>query len=261
MDIQFAKYQGAGNDFILLDNRSGQLPDLNQSQIESLCNRHKGIGADGLIIIHSDTHSDFRMQYFNADGRESSLCGNGGRCAVAFAYHHKIIGRKTSFQAIDGLHTAQYYDPTKIELKMQDVKEIHQLGSDFTLNTGSPHYVKMVKGIDQIQVLQEGAALRYDKRFQPDGLNINFVEKLSPTHYKIRTYERGVEGETLACGTGTVAAALVMHHSGASEKETTLFFDAPGGALTVSFQENEAQYNTIYLTGPAQFVFSGQIKV
>jgi diaminopimelate epimerase len=261
MTIQFDKYQGAGNDFILLDNRAGTVPSLSQTQIEQLCDRHKGIGADGLIIIHTDEASDFSMQYFNADGNESTLCGNGGRCAVAFAHHKKIITQQTSFRAIDGLHTAHYFDASKVELKMVAVSDISQEGEALILDTGSPHYIKTVPAVDQISVAKEGAAIRYAERFQPGGLNVNFVEQLSPTHYKIRTYERGVEGETLACGTGTVAAAIAMHYSGASENANVLIFDAPGGRLKVSFQVAEGTYHTIYLTGPAEFVFSGSIEV
>ena len=259
MTIQFDKYQGAGNDFILLDNRTGAIPSLSKAQIEQLCDRHKGIGADGLIVIHPDETSDFRMQYYNADGKESTLCGNGGRCAVAFAHHKKIITQQATFRAIDGVHTAHYFDAHKVELKMAAVSDISQEGEAFVLDTGSPHYIKTVQAVDQVSVFEEGAAIRYAERFKPGGINVNFVEQLSPTHYKIRTYERGVEGETLACGTGTVAAALAMHYSGASKKETELYFNAPGGALTVSFQVTEGKYHTIYLTGPAEFVFSGSI--
>ncbi len=261
MTIQFDKYQGAGNDFVILDNRSGNYTELSPVQIALLCDRHKGIGADGLILIHADSKSDFYMQYFNSDGNESTLCGNGGRCAVAFAYEKEIIKNSTTFSAVDGLHTAIYTSPLKVKLEMNDVAEFYQSGTAIITNTGSPHYVQLVEDVDSIDVQKEGAAVRYSDAFKPGGLNVNFVQKEDTTHYKIRTYERGVEGETLACGTGTVAAALAMHYTKVSAEGTELHFKALGGNLTVTFEKTAGRYHSIFLIGPAAFVFSGSIEL
>ena len=261
MTIQFDKYQGVGNDFVILDNRSGNYTELSNVQIALLCDRHKGIGADGLILIHADSESDFYMQYFNSDGNESTLCGNGGRCAVAFAHDKKIIKKSTTFSAVDGLHTAIYNSPLEVKLEMNEVAKFSKSGTAIVTDTGSPHYVQLVDDVDRIDVQKEGAAVRYADAFKPGGLNVNFVQKEDATHYKIRTYERGVEGETLACGTGTVAAALAMHYTKESANSTELNFKALGGNLTVTFEETEGRYYTIFLIGPATFVFSGNIEL
>lgn len=261
MTIQFDKYQGAGNDFVILDNRQGKYNGLTVVQIAFICDRHKGVGADGLILINSDSTADFEMQYFNSDGNESTLCGNGGRCAVAFAQVKNIINNTTKFKAVDGFHSAIYDNPMQVKLEMQDVTEFSKSGSALVVDTGSPHYIELVEDVQAVNIQKEGAAIRYSDAFLPGGINVNFVEKEDPTHYKIRTYERGVEGETLACGTGTVAAALAMHYNSESANATELHFKALGGDLTVSFEVSNGNYHSIFLTGPAVFVFSGSIDI
>jgi len=261
MRIQFDKYQGAGNDFVILDNRQGKYNILTTAQIAFICDRHKGIGADGLILINSDSTVDFEMQYFNSDGNKSTLCGNGGRCAVAFAHKKNIINNATKFNAVDGIHSAIYDNAMQVKLEMQDVTKFSKVGSALVLDTGSPHYIQLVEDVQAVNIQKEGAAIRFSDPFLPRGININFVEKDDPTHYKIRTYERGVEGETLACGTGTVAAALAMHYNSESANATVLHFKALGGNLTVSFEVSNGNYHSIFLTGPAVFVFSGSIDI
>jgi diaminopimelate epimerase len=261
MTIQFDKYQGAGNDFVILDNRLGNYNGLTTAQIAFICDRHRGIGADGLILINSDSTADFEMQYFNSDGNESTLCGNGGRCAVAFAYGKNIINNTTKFNTIDGFHSAIYENSMQVKLEMKDVTEFSEVGSALVLDTGSPHYIQLVEDVKAVNIQKEGSAIRHSDDFLPGGINVNFVEKEDPTHYKIRTYERGVEGETLACGTGTVAAALAMHYKSESANATELHFKALGGDLTVSFEVSNGDYHFIFLTGPAVFVFSGSIDL
>jgi len=261
MEVQFDKYQGAGNDFVILDNRSEKYSSLTTSQIAFLCDRFKGIGADGLILINADTAADFQMQYFNSDGNESTLCGNGGRCAVAFAHLKNIITESTVFSAIDGMHSATYINPLEVHLEMRDVAEFKQQSGAVILNTGSPHYIKFVEDVDALNVNKEGAAIRYSESFMPEGINVNFVEQKDATHYKIRTYERGVEGETLACGTGAVAAALGIHYTRQSISEKEFHLAAVGGDLKVSFEVNEGIYRNIFLKGPATYVFSGTIEL
>jgi len=261
MKIEFEKYQGAGNDFLILDNRLEKYSSLTKIQIAFLCNRFKGIGADGLIFINSDEFSDFQMQYFNSDGKESSLCGNGGRCAVAFAHSKKIITDSTTFFAVDGLHGATYISPYEVQLEMKNVNELSKTENGLIINTGSPHYIRLVEDIQAIDVEKEGASIRYSNSFLPNGINVNFVEKVDSKHYKIRTYERGVEGETLACGTGAVAAALGMHYLKESEGIKEILVSAKGGDLKISFEVTEHKYHQIFLKGPATFVFSGKVEL
>ena len=261
MKIEFEKYQGAGNDFLILDNRLEKYSSLTKIQIAFLCNRFKGIGADGLILINSDEFSDFQMQYFNSDGKESSLCGNGGRCAVAFAHTKKIISSSTTFIAFDGLHTATYISPYEVQLEMKNVNELSKAENGLIINTGSPHYIRLVEDIQAIDIKKEGASIRYSDSFLPNGINVNFVEKVDSKHYKIRTYERGVEGETLACGTGAVAAALGMHYLKESEGAKEIIMAAKGGDLKISFEVKEHKYHHIFLKGPATFVFSGKVEL
>ena len=261
MEIHFDKYQGAGNDFILLDNREGNYTNLTMEQRKSLCNRNMGIGADGLILIVNSTEADFEMRYFNSDGNLSTLCGNGGRCAVAFAHHKKMIGEETRFMAIDGIHRAQLVSSDLVRLEMQEVHSFTSYDAAVVTDTGSPHYVQLVKEAATIDVQNEGAAIRYSEAFAPAGINVNFVEKKTEQHFVIRTYERGVENETLACGTGAVAAALVLHFLGETGGATQVELQAPGGVLNVDFELNQQTYQNVHLQGPATFVFSGTITL
>jgi diaminopimelate epimerase len=260
MKINFSKYHGAGNDFILIDNRK-DLYNLANSQVSHLCDRHKGIGADGLILLQESDKFDFSMRYFNADGKEASLCGNGGRCIVAFASHLGLIKNKTVFEAVDGKHEAGILssspDTDIVSLKMNDVKGWEMDGEDFVLDTGSPHYVKFVHDANMIDTVIEGREIRNSSTYAEKGINVNFVSKAGDG-LKISTYERGVENETLACGTGAVAAALA-----ASFKHFTspLKLKAKGGDLLVSFNKDDDRFTDIWLEGPATFIFKGVINI
>ncbi len=259
MKISFDKYQGAGNDFIMLDNRSGVYSSLSQLQLKKLCDRNYGIGADGVILVETTTEADFEMLYYNSDGNPSSLCGNGSRCTVAFANRYQIIGTKTTFKAIDGLHEAQLLSPSQVRLHMQDVLQLDLQKEAVVLDTGSPHYVQLVEDLSLMDVKKEGADIRYSDTYAAAGINVNFIEKISHTRFAIRTYERGVENETLACGTGAVAGALAMHHFGETKGVQQVEMITLGGVLKVEFDFHDDQYNKIYLEGPATFVFSGSI--
>ncbi len=260
MTIDFFKYQGAGNDFVMLDNRSGEYDNLSTENIEKLCDRRFGIGADGLIILENTDAYDFKMVYYNADGRESSMCGNGGRCIVAFAKRLKIVATEASFVAIDGPHEAFISADGKILLQMSNVNVINLTDNYSFLNTGSPHHVQTVESIKDINVKSLGSKIRYSDLYGDEGSNINFVEQKSSDTFAIRTYERGVEDETLACGTGATAVALAMHNSGKTQS-TNLTIEVEGGTLTVSFERNGDKYQNIFLGGPAEFVFSGSFKI
>ena len=261
MNLHFYKYQGCGNDFIILDNRSKEIK-LSTQQINQLCNRHFGIGADGLMLLEPEQGYDFKMVYYNSDGNESSMCGNGGRCITAFAKQLGVIKESTRFMAIDGEHICELKN-NEWTLKMQDVKSIQQIDKDtFFLNTGSPHIVKWVDDIDTYPVYKEGKKIRYDELFKSgNGTNVNFVQ-LKKDKLVVRTYERGVENETLACGTGVTAAALIealVHHT-----SHTNFCDVItlGGSLTVTYQKHDdASFSDIWLKGPAEFIFEGDFAL
>lgn len=255
MKTHFYKYQGAGNDFVMIDNRNGQFDKLNIELIQSICDRRFGVGADGLILIENHNEIDFDMIYFNSDGSQS-FCGNGSRCAVAFANRLGIIEAKTTFMAIDGKHDA-YLEGESIFLKMSNVKPIEKIGNDYFLDTGSPHYVQFVDKIKDMNVFSEGKAIRNSDRFKVQGTNVNFIEKISDTQIAIRTYERGVENETLACGTGVTAAAIVH---GVLNKQKHIFINAQGGDLEVQFKGDKS-FSDIWLKGPAEMVFEGEIDV
>lgn len=259
MLINFYKYQGAGNDFIIIDNRNKKVK-LSGSKIKLLCDRNFGIGADGLMLLENHLQYDFLMKYYNSDGNEGSMCGNGGRCIVAFAQTLNIIKEETAFIAVDGLHHAKVLANNNISLEMMDVNKIERMKEDYFLNTGSPHYVKFVNNLDQIAVVAEGRKIRYNNRFKAKGTNVNFVEIINDNTLKIRTYERGVENETLACGTGITAAAIV-YNSISSSKKNKINVQAKGGKLKVSFSVNNNNYNNIWLTGPAKLSFQGSINI
>jgi len=253
--LQFWKYQGTGNDFVLVDNRELHFPKDDVEYIAKLCDRRFGIGADGLILLENDDLSEFRMVYFNADGNESSMCGNGGRCIVAFAADLGIVQEKTSFTAIDGLHKAKI-NGNRVELKMMDVDSIHSVRNHFFLDTGSPHHVQEVQHLDALDIQVEGSRIRYGL-YGEKGSNVNFVEQQSTNVFKVRTYERGVEGETLSCGTGVTAVALAMYHSGKANTNT-IHVKTKGGDLEIRFAKLGERYTDITLSGPATKVFSGQ---
>ncbi len=257
MELSFFKYQGTGNDFVMIDNRKAVFPKDSQRQVASLCDRKFGIGADGLILLEQDDDFDFKMVYFNSDGKEGSMCGNGGRCLVAFAKELQLIDTVATFSAIDGVHLATIENDI-ISLKMQDVPEIAKKNNHSFLNTGSPHHVQFVTDLENFNVAKEGAKLRFGL-YGKNGSNINFVKQLSPDSFSVRTYERGVEDETLSCGTGVTAVALVAHHLGISTKKHIKIITL-GGELAVKFDCTSEGYKNIYLIGPAKFVFKGIIK-
>ncbi len=258
MIVTFYKYQGTGNDFIMIDNRIGEFPTTDNKLISFLCDRRFGIGADGLILLEEDNSSDFKMVYFNSDGNPGSMCGNGGRCIVAFAQFLGIVEQNAKFNAVDGRHKATI-DNGIISLQMQNVTEIMVKLNCLFLNTGSPHHVQMVSDLDTYNVMKEGAKLRYGI-YGAGGSNINFVEQISENDFSVRTYERGVENETLSCGTGVTAVALGMHHWGKTNSEKINIF-TKGGKLSIKFNKGPEGYENIRLDGPAEQVFKGTIKI
>jgi diaminopimelate epimerase len=253
--MKLYKYQGTGNDFIMVDNRLQNFPVNDVKLIEKLCNRRFGIGADGLILLENDTETDFKMVYFNSDGNQSTMCGNGGRCLVAFAKKLGIIKDKTTFMAIDGLHHATIDDSGLVSLQMKDVHEINVQNDYVFLDTGSPHHIQLVENLQNIDVNKDGAIIRYSGLYGKEGSNVNFVNQISNSEFTIRTYERGVEDETLSCGTGATATAIAMFATGKTNTNN-LIINVAGGKLNVTFQENNGFFTQVFLTGPAEFVFA-----
>ena len=260
MQIKFYKYQGTGNDFVMIDNRSDFFPKNNIQLIAKLCDRRFGIGADGLILLENDAETDFRMVYYNSDGNESSMCGNGGRCLVAFAKNLNVISDKATFIATDGLHHATIIENGIVSLQMKDVDQV-KIEKDYVfLNTGSPHHVILVDDIENYDVKTNGAAIRYSDLYGKAGSNVNFVSQISNNHFRLRTYERGVEDETLSCGTGATATAIAMNAIGKTNA-TNVDLDVEGGTLKVSFDKKGIAYNNVFLEGKATFVFEGIIEI
>lgn len=260
MTVHFFKYQGTGNDFILIDNRDNNFA-LTTEQIRQICDRRFGIGADGLMTLNEKEGYDFEMKYYNANGKEGSMCGNGGRCIVRFAYHLGIHRALYRFLAADGDHEAEIDISGIVSLKMKDVHNITKYHNDFVLDTGSPHYVKLVGNVMRLDVFKKGHEIRNSKDFREKGINVNFVEQdINNDKITVRTFERGVENETYSCGTGVTASALICFHNeiGFNEVEVKTL----GGKLTVEFDRTEDdQYNNIWLCGPAERVFEGEIIV
>ena len=257
MTYTFYKYQGTGNDFVIIDNRQNSFDKNDTKLVHFLCDRRFGIGADGLILLENHNDLDFKMVYYNADGNQSSMCGNGGRCIVAFANFLGIIENETSFEAIDGLHHAVVEDDF-VKLQMNNVDTIDKYESHLFLDTGSPHHVQFENELELLNVKAKGAKIRYGELYDDAGTNINFVERVDDDTFSVRTYERGVEDETFSCGTGVTAVALAMHH----QKETTnkiVYLETKGGELQVSFDINENGYHNIWLIGPAKQVYKGEI--
>jgi len=258
MRISFNKYQGAGNDFIIIDNRkSSFIP--NAELIHRLCDRHFGIGADGLILLEEKNDMPF-MRYFNSDGNESTMCGNGGRCFAAFAKKMGISDSTFGFLGIDGYHIALYNNNGSIKLKMIDVDKIEIIDDSYLLNTGSPHYVTLVRDVDAVDVAREGKLIRQSVNYNQGGTNVNFIQELQPGKLKIRTYERGVEAETLACGTGSTAAAIAYSHYFDFD-QSPIELQTLGGILKVYFNRHNNTFTDIWLEGPAQEVFEGVIGI
>ncbi len=261
MKISFYKYHGTGNDFIIIDNRENIFAPANeQDTINYLCSRKFGVGADGLMLLNKCKHTDFEMKYFNSDGHESTMCGNGGRCMVGFAQSIGIIENQTTFLAVDGIHEAVIQDGM-ISLKMQNVNNITDHNSYFTINTGSPHYVAFHDDIDNIDVDKEGRAIRESDTFEKEGINVNFVKIIDNNHLYVRTYERGVEAETLSCGTGAIASAIITAvYTGSGLNH--YFISTLGGDLEVKFNlTNNNHYEDIWLTGHAKFIYKGEVDI
>lgn len=256
--IDFYKYQGTGNDFVMIDNRDLTFNVADVDLVKRLCDRRFGIGADGLILLQNKEGYDFEMVYFNADGNTSTMCGNGGRCITAFAAELGLIKESCRFLASDGPHEALINDGNWVELKMIDVLEVEQGEDYYLLSTGSPHYVIFVEDIDDINVVENGQAIRYSSRFKEEGVNVNFVET-EKDGIIVATYERGVEDETLSCGTGVVASAIsykVRH-----PEATSVDIQTKGGALKVRLEASEnGQFRNIWLCGKGELVFAGQIS-
>lgn len=257
MPIRFFKYQGTGNDFVLIDNRKSEFPVGDTALIHKICDRRFGVGADGLMLLEQHPTADFKMVYFNADGNESTMCGNGGRCISAFARHLGVAGEQGKFMAIDGEHEYILKDHL-VHLKMIDVASISNDGDDSVLFTGSPHYVSFRKDISSLKITEEAHKVRYNATYRSEGINVNFAED-SKGRISMRTYERGVEDETLSCGTGTVAVALCVAKKN-NIPAGRLEIHTPGGLLSVSFEEEGGKYKNIWLIGPAEFVFEGVLN-
>lgn len=261
MKIHFYKYQGAGNDFILVDNRNNAVDHQNPALISRLCDRRFGIGADGALFLQQREGYDFEMVYYNADGQPSSMCGNGGRCIVAFAKYLGIIDAETTFMAVDGPHYAKISASGDwVSLQMIDVDCIYMDEDAYVLNTGSPHYIKLTKDLQNKDVYAEGCAIRNNDAYREQGINVNFVEPMTEGYF-VRTFERGVEDETYACGTGVTAAALAMakHHHQSGRIDTPI--KVLGGNLTIRFNYDGKKFTDIFLEGPAVKVFEGDVEV
>ena len=265
MKIQFYKYQGTGNDFVMVDNRDGCFNYNNTEFISSICDRKYGIGCDGLILIEDDIDLDFNMRYFNSDGSQLGMCGNGARCVTHFAKKLGIINNSAIFQAIDGIHHAEITDNNYARVKMNDIDMsnydlIDKNFDNIYLNTGSPHLVINSNDIDKIDVFNEGRKIRFDDTYKKEGVNINFVEVASDNSLcKVRTYERGVEDETLSCGTGAIAVAVVLNYSNiVSKKEIKI--SMKGGDLNVSFDRVGDNFSNIWLSGVVSEVYKGEIN-
>ncbi len=266
--LRFTKMNGAGNDFVLIDNRAGDI-DLDRSQIARLCDRHRGIGADGILLLEkASNNADFRMRYFNADGGEAEMCGNGARCFARFA--KKVAGapEKVSFETPAGvisaalagdLVTLQMTEPTDLRLNVK-LPMADESNTVHFINSGVPHVVIPVSQIDDVDVPRTGSAIRHHEMFSPKGANVNFIEKHGSNKIAIRTYERGVEDETLACGTGIVASALIFAITENADGPITVI-SRGGDELQVGFQKTNNHFRSVTLTGPAEFVFEGAIEI
>lgn len=260
MILPFSKYEGTGNDFILIDDRKLQFP-ANEDLISKLCNRHFGIGADGILLLQHSEGYDFGMNYFNSDGSHATFCGNGGRCITAFAFHEGIIADSCRFMAADGIHHSRIVEKNRhsllVELEMRDPVVFTQQPNFYYLNTGTYHVVKFVDNPDTIDILEDSREIRYDERFAPHGTNVNFARLLKKELY-VRTYEKGVEDETLSCGTGVTASAIAasLKYGGDS-----FYINTAGGRLSVSFKCIQDHFRQVKLTGSARLVYKGEIEI
>ncbi len=259
MNIPFVKYHGTGNDFVLIDNRAEFFPENDLDLVRAICDRHFGVGSDGLMLIQNHDEANFEMVFFNPDGSKS-LCGNGSRCAVHFAFGLEMIPESGTMLTTDGLHAYQI-DEKKVGIELHPVKDVEAIGDDFFVNTGSPHLIVQCNELDQFPVVESGRKRRYEEQFESiGGTNVNFVGKLNgENHFRVRTYERGVEDETLSCGTGVTAVALAM--AKAHDIENSILIQAEGGSLEVTFRREGNGFENIWLWGPAQMIFKGEYHV
>ena len=269
MTLKFWKMNGAGNDFVMLDNRNLHLK-LDRGQIAQLCDRHRGIGADGLLMVEPATEgADFKMRYYNADGGEAEMCGNGARCFARYAnlLHADTLG-PIRFETLAGVISAEFIE-TQVRINMSTPhslnlnQKLNVAGESLTVhsvNTGVPHAVVFVEDLDKVDVRKLGAGLRYHEAFAPKGTNANFVKVTAPGQITIRTYERGVEDETLACGTGMVACALIAHELHGFSSPVAVKVKG-GDTLQVGFDRSGTEYQNVTLHGPADFVFEGEVKI
>jgi diaminopimelate epimerase len=258
MTIHFSKYHGAGNDFIIIDDRKEIFDISNNNLVKNLCDRRFGIGADGLMILRNDNLQDFRMIYFNSDGYEGTMCGNGGRCITSFASSLGLISDLTFFLASDGTHEAKI-SGNIVNLKMKDNSEINKLEDGYFVNSGSPHFVCLNENPFEVDINTIGKDIRSQHRFSPNGVNVNFIS-VNKNIINIATFERGVEAETLSCGTGSVASAVAV----AYEKPNGIYefnIKAKGGNLVVKFEKNDFLYQNVWLSGPAEKVFEGKFEI
>jgi diaminopimelate epimerase len=261
MRIHFYKYQATGNDFVLIDNRSGQY-SFSVEQIKKICDRKFGVGADGVMLIEKHPNLDFNLQYYNSDGSQS-LCGNGSRAAMHFASFLGMVNGRASFNAYDGKHDAELLASGIVRLKMNDTRDVTSQGHDFKINTGSPHLIKFVEQVEDFPVFNEGKKIRYSDAYKEKGINVNFVELLANNTIFVRTYERGVENETLSCGTGVTAAALAASVKG---YQSPISIKTLGGELSVEFKSGQSAgqagtFHDIFLVGPAKMVFEGNLEL
>lgn len=257
MIIHFSKYQGTGNDFVMLDNMNGQYDVIGITEIQMLCDRKMGIGADGLIKISAHNDFDFEVEYFNADGSQS-FCGNGARCSVAFANALNIIGNHANFLAIDGAHSASIENGI-VRLEMLPVTKIDTINQDYFLDTGSPHYIRILSENEQLDIVEFGKKIRYSEKYKLNGVNVNTIHQLREDKIRVETYERGVEDETLSCGTGVTACALLIMNQ--NDNLTQVHVETKGGDLKVEGKKNGNGFKDIWLSGPAMKVFDGSIDV
>ena len=259
MEFEFEKYHGTGNDFILINDNSEKFPITDFNKIKFLCDRKFGIGSDGLIVLRKHEKFDFEMFYFNSDGVEGSLCGNGSRCAIAYGINNGFLNDNVVFKAIDGVHYAKAESNNIFSMSFKDLKSIERNRNSSFLNTGSPHHVELVQNLDNINVKERGSLIRHGTKYKKEGVNVNFIEIIGVNKIKLRTYERGVEDETLSCGTGAVASSIAAHFLKLI-KVDKIKVQTLGGTLEVKFKFDSDLYKDICLKGPAKKVFSGKIK-
>ena len=256
MKIRYEKYESGGNDFVLIDDRKS-IYNLTTNTIKKICNRNFGVGSDGLIVLKKSSIADVKMFYFNSDGQPSSLCGNGTRCLFSFSLSLGIVEKIAKIETSEGIYTATNSSRNLVSLKMKNIDDVVLFDNKAYLDSGSPHHVEMIKDLNKISVTKMGSSIRFSSRYSPNGTNVNFFNKISDKKFEIRTYERGVEDETLSCGTGATAVAIAAHAMGLTA-QNEIIIRTKGGELFISFEATEVGYKNIYLEGPTNFVFKGE---